>query len=211
MADLVNTLKQFNRKERYWLLRNALGKNCEQLDEEFREALSQLVGIKIPTDAWWAMDYHLDWLVGALHLLKGRALGDPQKNNSLVTGTQEDMDLVIAFADTLILIEAKADTSWSNSQLNSKVDRLIQIIGGENNLPAGLTLRFVLMSPKRSEQLKRNSGEPWPKWMVDGNNQPLHYPLVMVSGGDGGQFMKVIRSDEKGAPNKDGKHWTVST
>lgn len=207
--DLVTVLRQFNRKERYWLLRNALGKGSESLCDDFRRALSTVVGIEVPDDAWWAMDYHLDWLIGVLHLLEGGAENAAQKNDALVTGTQEDIDLVVAFANTLILIEAKAETSWSNKQLNSKVKRLEQIID-KNNLPAGLTIRFVLMSPSQpSQRLERVGGLQWQKWMRDGVGQPLHLTLRMAFGDDIADFRKIVRCDEEGNSNRLGTCWAI--
>ncbi len=66
MSKLVESLEKFNRKERYWLLKNALKSDSMVLGEEFRKNLGKKIGISIPENAWWAMDYHLDWLIGAL-------------------------------------------------------------------------------------------------------------------------------------------------
>ena len=63
---IVEALKKFNRKERYWVVRNALGPTSNQLGEGFRADLQRTIGIEIPEDAWWSIDYHIDWLVGAL-------------------------------------------------------------------------------------------------------------------------------------------------
>lgn len=205
MTDLVTVLKRFNRKERYWLLRTALGANSERLDGGFREQLENRLGIKIPANAWWAMDYHLDWLIGALHLLNG-GTEDKARENRMVTGTQEDIDLVIAFDGTLILIEAKGDTPWSNPQLNSKVDRLEQIFAG-GDFPGGLMLHFVLMSPKPSENLERAPTGDWPKWMCNSDGQPLH--LKMTFGDVAARFLKVVRCNDEGCPDKAATHWKV--
>lgn len=205
MPGLVEALKRFNRKERYWLLRNALGADFERLDKQFMEQLGRTVGVSIPEDSWWAMDYHLDWLIGALHLLGGGQKNAPQHNTSKsVQGTQEDIDLIVAFESTLILVEAKADTSWSNSQLNSKVDRLSQIVSDQ--APQSVLFKFVLMSPKKSEKLERIGG--WPAWMQGGNGHPMFMRLEM-EGGDLG-FSKVVRCDENGKPLKEGKYWVVA-
>lgn len=121
MSELVDMLRKFNRKERYWLLRNALGSKSEVLDEDFRSRLAKSVDFEIPKSAWWAMDYHFDWMVGALHMLSNGNLNEPEaKENELVTGSQEDIDLLIAFDKTLLFVEAKADTSWNTEQWDSK-------------------------------------------------------------------------------------------
>jgi hypothetical protein len=67
---LVECLKLFNRKERYWLIRNALGQNSGDLplSDSFRQKLGKEIGTEIPVEAWWALDYHIDWLFGALVL-----------------------------------------------------------------------------------------------------------------------------------------------
>ena len=53
-----------------------------------------------------------------------------QPNPGLITGTQEDIDLVVATGDTLLLIEAKGEGAWSNTQLASKIGRLKAIDAG---------------------------------------------------------------------------------
>lgn len=203
MNDLVKTLERFNRKERYWLIRNALRESSQNLGGTFTEKLSAVLGITIPGDAWWAMDYHLDWLIGALHLLKRGKVDVPEANDDLIAGTQQDMDLVIAFERTLILIEAKADTSWSNEQLNEKVARFKQIFDVERNLIGDLQIYFVLMSPKESEGIKPESGN-WPSWMTNGNNEPLFLKLEMPS-----DFLRVVRCDTNGKSDKNGGSWKI--
>ena len=52
---LTDALAAFNRKERYWLIRNALGPGAETLGADFRRRLGDAIGLTIPDDAWWAM------------------------------------------------------------------------------------------------------------------------------------------------------------
>ena len=100
------------------------------------------LGNVIPEKAWWATDYHISWLAGALALfVKGekcakqpfenRPIEDDRWTNlkkpegrQLVEGNQEDVGLVIATGCELILIEAKAYGAWTVPQLNSKLARL---------------------------------------------------------------------------------------
>lgn len=212
--NLVKALRQFNRKERYWLIRNALGPGSGQLGEDFRYAIGALLGIQIPEDAWWAMDYHLDWLVGALALKRdSRMIGKAQPNpDTLVQGNQEDIDLVVAFGNTLILIEAKGDTSWSNTQLNSKVPRLENILGEVGADPSSLnhlSVYFILMSPKESEQLKRKPDQPWPVWMLK-DGKPMWIPMRMAEAGLEPAFLRVVRcKDADGLVGKEGSHWKI--
>lgn len=68
--DLVRWLDCFNRKERFWLLREAIGPGFSNLSEEFRKKLFNALptGVPdIPANAWWAFDYHLDWIAVALY------------------------------------------------------------------------------------------------------------------------------------------------
>jgi len=212
---IVEALKKFNRKERYWLIRNALGPSSGQLGQKFRSDLEKTIGIEIPQNTWWSMDYHLDWLVGALALFEDREINVKARDNraGLVKGNQEDVDLVVAFGNTLILIEAKGDTSWSNAQLDSKLPRLEAIFGmnfegryGSNEL----SVYFVLMSPKKSSRLIRQGGLPWPKWMTDKNGQPFWMPMQMAEADETSSFLKVTRCMDEGTVSKDGTSWKLN-
>ena len=119
---LAETLERFNRKERNLLIRHILD-CCEKppsLGEDFRDWLAEYAGIdrECLVDAWWATDFHFDWLAGAiLEFVGGGPIRcntpkDPATGIRLVMGNQEDVDLVIvahhATTDHLILLEAKA-------------------------------------------------------------------------------------------------------
>ena len=168
MANLIEYLKKFNRKERYWLLRKALGdegNNPFTLSDKFRKKLECKLNVSIPKaeKVFVAMDYHFDWLGMALFLGKcdeipkspiliPKILKDINKN-------QEDIDLLVAFEDDgkthVILIEAKAYSKWTNKQLTSKANRL-KIFNDADCEP-----HFVLTSPTEPERLK----VVWPNWM----------------------------------------------
>lgn len=115
-----------------------------------------------------AMDYHLDWLRAALWCTSNEWPGTvetefspvaraaaieaaPQQHD--VMGNQEDIDLLVLIEDELmtylVLVEAKGDTSFSRSQLGSKLARLKLILDGEH-VPPTEQLRFalVLMAPE---------------------------------------------------------------
>ena len=74
MHSLADALERFNRKERNLLVRAMLA-NEERLrlpNEHFRGKVAQKLGLSIPEDAWWATDYQLARLAGAIALfLKG--------------------------------------------------------------------------------------------------------------------------------------------
>ena len=215
--NLVEALAAFNRKERYWLLQNALGRGALTLDDGFRARLHDCVKLDIPEDAWWAMDYHLDWLVGALRMVDGGTVEDPAQPNEkdLVKGNQEDMDLIVAFGDTLILIEAKGDTSWGNTQIHSKLNRLDAMLQRQERLMGFVPrLRLVLISPKESKGLDVPEGG-WPEWMLNADRKPFWMDMEM--GPDRPRlpngrpdFRKVSRwNAERNRPDKDGSHWKV--
>lgn len=160
---MLDWLKAFNRKERYHLLRTAItGADRDvPLADDFRECLEKVLGPDIQiTNAYVAIDYHLDWLAAAKYLaeqeipVEKEACGKhfPNENAGILKGNQEDTDLLVAFCKgdklILILVEAKADTAWSAQQLDSKAKRLKAIFG--NNMDDNFfKCHFVLLGPKR--------------------------------------------------------------
>lgn len=113
-----------------------------------------------------AMDYHLEWLHAALWSV-GRS--DPKFNACPIArhpeestadqakqfdvmGNQEDADLVLVIEDGdhtyLVLVEAKGDSSFSRSQLASKLARLRLILDRDHVSPRNeLTFALVLLAP----------------------------------------------------------------
>ena len=71
MSDLVELMESFNRKERFLLIRQALG--TFRLIDDFRTKLGRAIDLTIPQAAFIAIDYHLDWLAAALHAHKSRS------------------------------------------------------------------------------------------------------------------------------------------
>lgn len=120
MDQLAQALERFNRKERNLLIRAALGHQEMplQLSVGFRERVASALGIApLPDHAWWATDYHISWIAGALatYLDDTAALTSGRPNpivettqRRLIEGNQEDIDLLIAAGQNLIMIEAKA-------------------------------------------------------------------------------------------------------
>ncbi len=178
MPDLINILESFNRKERFFLVAQALGKPKFTLSREFRLELGEKVGltaqgIEIPTDAFAAMDYHLNWVHASLVLAycantEERVDG---LNTKSVEQNQEDVDLLVAFKDAsgdchLIFIEAKGYNTdgmsdglegFDNGQLKSKADRLDLIL---KPYPA-VKPHFCLMSGKKPDYIPPE----WGKWL----------------------------------------------
>lgn len=202
MANLIEYLKKFNRKERYWLLHNALEHDSDTLRRKqnvevcgpkfvnknngpfilsanFRKKLECKLEPKvpIPPNAFVAMDYHFDWITMALFSASnpGRIPEDSidiegsgvfKEELKKVNNSQQDIDLLIAFENGgknhLILIEAKADTSWNNEQLEGKAKRLK--IFDEKEIRTNCEPHFILMSLTEPKRLDVK----WPEWMKDG-------------------------------------------
>lgn len=184
MPDLIEILESFNRKERFFLLAQALGHKSKEgdakfaLDAEFRDELSRQLNIDIPCNAFVAMDYHLDWLHASLIYFEN-GQEEPLvlqnyepfdgKQCSVVKGTQEDADLLIAFRPDgrneyhIVLVEAKAYSGWTNTQLKSKAKRLKQIFGDNGERYRLVRPHFCLMGPNQSKGLDTHYLPPWMK------------------------------------------------
>ena len=207
MSDVIEHLKRFNRKERFHLVRAALGNGSSDgdsfdLGSEFIEELGKCLrppDLSVPRKAFAAMDYHLDWILLSLYLA-GQERGESaheinfKKGSPLerVNETQPDIDLLVAFESGgrthLVLIEAKADTPWNNEQLKQKAPKLRGIFGDGCKSSDQVTPHFVLMSPKRPEKIET---EGWPRWMKP-NGEPIWIPLRMPE-----SLLKATRSREK--------------
>ena len=162
MSNLVETLAQKDRKERNRLIRSALSHHglWPNLTEEVQRVLWEEKGhsIRIPTNAWWAMDYHLDWIGEAFTEL---GLGPRMRIDPSRPLKIEDMDFVIAWDRTLVLLEAKNESAWSNEQMGNKIQRLGEFgpvsrsridVGGEYEI------FFLLTSPRRPQKLEDFAG-----------------------------------------------------
>lgn len=149
MALLSETLERFNRKERNLAVRHILGhvKRPPPLDRGFCHKVCCKLNLNenMLDEAWWATDYHISWLAGALAIhARGNFAEERTWPNQAVPpicsrriakdktaverqiaeGNQEDIDLVIAVENHLILIEIKAYGRWDMVQLESKLTRI---------------------------------------------------------------------------------------
>ena len=186
MSDLISVLESFNRKERFFLVAQALGKPEFTLSPEFRLQLSKAVGlyqdgIKIPPDAFAVMDYHLNWVHASLVLSH---YADEQEritllNNGGIVSSQQDVDLLVAFKDAinqyhLIFVEAKGyntdgksdgladfDTGREREQLKAKAHQLNTILKPHGDLYCDIKPHYCLMTRKKPV----NPPEPWGKWL----------------------------------------------
>ena len=213
MSDLIEILRQFNRKERFFLIGQALGNEAFSLAERFRQELGEVIGVKIPGNAFVGMDYHLDWIAASLRAHQDpNCLGKPVSNagqtkfNRVSTGTQQDIDLLVAFeADGdyhLVLVEAKGYDSWSNSQMKQKSKRLEGIFGRDGTTHPNVKPYLCLTSPRRPERLETSG---WPTWMKRTGDDPylwlklnLDYPRLLVT-----------RCDSEGKSSAKGKYFVI--
>lgn len=177
MGSLVSALQRFNRKERNWLIRDALGAGADVLCPNFRKRLADVLreydsAISVPPHAWWTTDFHIDWLIGALTIFaEGENDSHRARPNQphLVTGSQQDLDLLIAWDTTLILVEAKGVGSWTGIGTTEKLKRLK---GLPKSLFEGLRPYLVFTSPDKA-------GVPqldWPEWIVN-KGKPVHMQM----------------------------------
>ena len=179
-----------------------------RLSFEFRDAISPVVGFEIPESALAFMDYHIDWLHAAAVLTRlgagWPAQGISQAAERVSTGNQEDVDLVVAFPDgpftRVLLLEAKAETGWTNKQLDSKVVRLTAIFGPEGAAVPGVVPTFCLTSPVDTAGLVY---EKWPSWSLR-EGRHLFVPLPVTPG-----RRAVFGADARGAPSRDREFWHV--
>lgn len=203
MEGLIERLRRFNRKERFYLIGRALGNQAFTLSEEFRQTLGKELALDIPRDAFVAMDYHLNWLYAALLLATaeaGRAI--PHDLEPSIAGNQEDIDLLIAYDEDRItravLVEAKGATGWTNKQLMSKASRLKTIFDEDGNRWDTVQPRFVIASPRRP-RLLNDTG--WPSWMKN----PVRWIELRMPP----DVQRITRCDAEGLIGETGTHWKI--
>lgn len=155
------------------------------------------------------MDYHLDWLYGALFLashdeaaiyLNQTSTLIPDLDKRMVSGNQEDIDLLVGFELDgichLLILEAKGVTGWSNSQLLSKARRLEAIFGqyGQEIFP-NVQPHFAILSPYDPPKLDSSK---YPVWMLE-DGLVRRIPLKIPAG-----LKKMARCDASGKPKANG-------
>jgi hypothetical protein len=205
MSELLQKLRQFNRKERFYLVSWALGGEGFGLSSSFRSAVGRAIGVAVPEAAFTAMDYHLDWLYASLVLSADDAPREPHCNHQrFIEAQQEDIDLVVAFqaggTSHIVLGDAKGATPFSNSQLYSKATRLGRIFGDTGERYPGVAPSFVITSPRESREIVTDG---WPGWMTP-NGRPIWIELPMPS-----NLHKVTRCTANGVVSSKGDHWRV--
>lgn len=222
---LVDALAKFNRKERYWVLRNALSADAAQLDDCFRQRLENTLksgrpsdAWNIPEHAWWAMDYHIEWIFGAINKMDQihRASTAIINHDELISGSIIDFDFVISFDNNIILIEAKGVTSWNRSQFHKKLEKMEKIISIQKQNDGYLpNIRLALMSPNEPKRMRPKPGKHWPEWMLRPDGKPYWVELWMryeggIVSNDEADFLKTVRcTDAYGTSGRSGSFWKI--
>lgn len=191
-----------------------LGNPEFRMDDTQLDEISKLIKVIIPSEYFSAMDYHLDWIYASLFLTQGhdeeifpRNFIDNNKKVDLqISGTQEDVDFLLAFVDHentthIVMIEAKGDSYFSNGQLDSKNKRFKAIFGNENTWP-NVRPHFIICSPKKPQKI--NIEEPAYFMFKD-----FKLPWLELDMGNGKN--KVTRCDDVQKPSSDGEHWKVES
>ena len=205
MLDLIGLLQSFNRKERFYLISQAIG--SFQLSENFREQLGEVTNLTIPTEAFAAMDYHLEWLTAALHAYQAKDVEKvfPNPDQKIIKGNQQDADLLVAFREEttyhIVLVEAKGVGSWSNSQMSDKAKRLSEIFGQAGSEYAEVVPHMCLVSPRPPEGLHANS---WPKWMTRDDDSIYWFKLDLPE-----DSFKVSRCEQDGSISSVGQFFRI--
>lgn len=207
MSILIDNLSKLNRKERFFLIGTALGNPEFKLDRLFRQKLSDEFGVAVPNTAYVAMDYHLNWIFAAVADAFRNPVRDHMHENKckMIDGTQEDVDLLVAFENDLnlyhlIMLEAKAFTPFSNSQFKHKADRLRKMFGeGGEEFPQ-VKPHFGLMSPRPPEKLHLDACPPW---FRVGNR--IHWVEMKVPD----ERLILSGCDERGKPNQQRRYWKI--
>lgn len=219
MTELADALERFNRKERNLLIRSILGHREAHLElsEPFRQTLASKLNIPaLPKSTWWATDYHVSWIAGALavHLNDKAALAqgrpNPELNSRrLVEGNQEDIDLLIAAEQHLIMVEAKAYGAWSATQLASKLQRLDLLLAYYDQIKYGnrpIHFHLVLMSPRQPQHLPHKLKEAMPARLRQLWPNLPWIPLKLET-----SVLEVTRCQPEGKSSAGGDHWRVVT
>lgn len=193
---LATCLQMFNRKERYWLLRNALGHGENMhlpLSEDFWHQIKCEAHFTAENaqDIWWAMDYHMDWIAGAFLLFgnQGTDFVKPELlTNGLICGTQLDVDLILCYKNRILAIEAKFDASPDADQAKNKKKQVEKLnkFAVTKNLPKEC-IKLVSISARGKEASSC--------YRLKYHNDPLALPQKFIKNSQG-VFCKTTRCNK---------------
>jgi hypothetical protein len=146
---LVAALRAFDRKERPYVVQTCLGLGSKKLDATFLTNVTGALKLNSPLgpESWWTTDHHFDWMAGALALYYEPDLETAKRtfvnehyvpafktekaarehaswaNLRLITGSQEDADLLIVDGTRIVILEAKRYGAWRPGQVKRKYHR----------------------------------------------------------------------------------------
>lgn len=229
---LTTALKRFDRKERYFLVRTCLGKASEKLDKSFLDLVSAKLNLSpaLSETSWWTTDYHLDWLAGALAYYYDPTLKTDTtsfENGSrneipLVTGSQEDADLLIVDGTRLIVLEAKRYGTWGRQQVERKCHRVNHLrnfaegrAGEGSQPPISIHLLFSSPSPRGTNGPPTSLRTIWAKLGMPGDP-----PWIPLQGADERPVTDALLTRrcfpsriKGGRPKQSatGTHWFIDT
>jgi len=202
--ELLECLKSFNSKERFFLVGEILGNPSFTPTNSYINKLSEKLNLNIGPIEFSAMDYHLDWIYACL-----AHTSEPNTkifNNSakVIRGQQEDVDFIVGYQENenthLILIEAKATNSWTNKQLKSKAERLEKIFGFDGKKWDNVIPHFIITSPIEPSKITYDN---WPTWMKV-NDSVAWLELEIPS-----HLQSVTRCDANGSVTSEGNFWKI--
>jgi hypothetical protein len=214
--SVSEALARFDRKERRLLVGTALGHETG-LDQNFCDKIGERLGI-IPLPASgtrWFTDYHIDWLVGAVHVYargehSALELVMPNKGNheaQLVYGNQQDVDLLLARDTNIILIEAKWFGREDRDQFEAKLTRLHVIREHADHVcreakVKRIRMDVLLMSPvEPSDRMKAI-------WTAHNPGTELCWLKMLPLGGQS-DALAVERCDTGGNRERTDTHWHI--
>jgi hypothetical protein len=202
--NLLENLKSFNSKERFFIVGYALGNPDFKPCKSFCAEVGKKLRLSMPKNVFCAMDYHLDWLYASLQITEAKSIeGIYPNKGKIIRAQQEDVDFLMAYEEDgiahIIIIEAKGFTGWTNSQLQSKAERLRDIFGKNGRNWKGVIPHFAIISPKEP---KRIDCAHWPAWMAPQRNIAW-IPLFLEN------KLRVSRCNINGTLSKNGKFWKV--
>jgi len=205
MNQIIEYLRCFNSKERFFLVGHILGNDTFAPSPSFRENIGKVLDLQLPENVFAAMDFHLDWIYASLYLAFNQEQHCILNNEGLIKGHQEDIDFLLACEinsiSHIILLEAKGLGSFTNKQMDSKAERFSKIFGMDGKCWDAVTPHFVLVSPREPQRLETSA---WPAWMMRDNKVP-YIKLPIPSG-----LKKVTRCNEQEKADQNGKYWTIS-
>lgn len=125
----------------------------------------------------------------------------------LVTGNQEDADVLLCWVDAtgvtrVVVVEAKAFTSWSNTQMTSKLGRLSKILDAAHSGGLAVEMKVVLVSPRQHKHLETAG---WPTFAIGTDGEPMWMELPVS-----GLRLTTERCDEHGKPSAIATTWRIS-